>query len=463
MVYILIKKKLELKPSIDEIYFVFNNIEVKSTNNTLEITFITIIEDFYSLDEADRLIRADFLIILGILSFISQDHYDVADISEGYKMRINQTAIFPDNVTILKINNIDYSNHLVDLLKNINSAPQEEQNLFYSVLDRWRKAQYYLIKDHSEGLNLDPIRDVDEALLSFFHILELLVTLYENEQTDIATQYIGEFLLEFYDKTHLCKNRQIPNKVSEKKKLLKELLFDNHSISSKIFFMLKKQGLLEDRTEHFISEIVNARNSVAHGRSVYTKNLIWPLPAFFSIHDHDRGFVYDLYVLTARVLSIHWKSKFWEQEWQECLNMLIPSPYVIKEFIKNKEYIHISFSNFLDGTNNHIIPAHLLSMALYKKISIQDFELVMEPFIIDIIACDYNNFNPMIGDPMLYFILLADSQNQKISQHCQNQILRAKRDSSLVLTSNIKDYISIFQSKNLNPIWFHNLFLQKNN
>ena len=44
------------------------------------------------------------------------------------------------------------------------------------MLDRWRKAQGQLIESDEQGLY------EDEALLSFFHTLELLVSEYQKKQ-----------------------------------------------------------------------------------------------------------------------------------------------------------------------------------------------------------------------------------------------------------------------------------------
>ena len=168
------------------VQFSFANVLVETVDSSYEeyekeiqISIQEEVEIFDSAQESSRYSRPKLLVALGVLSFITGRHFSVYEItssrfsvSKPQENEIGEVKCFFDGS--------DYSNELEVICNNINDETYSKNTLLFSLLDRWRKAQYQLIESDEQGLF------EDESLLSFFHILELLVSEYQNEQKDEA-------------------------------------------------------------------------------------------------------------------------------------------------------------------------------------------------------------------------------------------------------------------------------------
>lgn len=457
--YVLVTKTLETDLNFDKLSFVFNNIKVeKIADNQIQLSLIAEVYRFSSNFDAAGFIRADLFMILGILSFITKQYYDVSNFKDVCVLNIDQYEEFKNTDVIYQKDSIDLTEQLTKLLKQLNSFFDKDKQLFNFLLDRWRKAIYYITAADDDGW--DPIRGIDEALLSFYHVLELLVTRYENEQKQKGLEQIKSFLEEFY-KNILYDSQGLQGKIQEKTKILKDTFSADYSIKSKIFFMLHQQGLLNDKVKYFIDEILSVRNVIAHGKLSYSPILVWPYPAFFPLQDDKKNLPCILSILTARMIDIDLKTDFWGEDWKECLSMIPISPVTVKKFIKDKKYEDLSYEDFKLGKEIGVRPSDILNAMLEKKIKIDAFEISIGKFIKDI-ANDYNNdedFNVSIGHPIFYFILLADAKDEELSSFCVEQLHEAKKPENI--GSFMENYFYDLESKKINVVKFKQILLKK--
>ena len=119
------------------------------------------IEQYQGPMEVNRYFRRENLVIQGIISFFTGVPLTVYH-SNSSSSGLNPID-FKKQDTRLVIKGTDYTNDLKVLLKKLN----EETELIITLLDRWRKAIYLKLESYDADLYYD------EAILSFFHILEL--------------------------------------------------------------------------------------------------------------------------------------------------------------------------------------------------------------------------------------------------------------------------------------------------
>ena len=159
-----------------DIYFRYKKSIVYSTNRRteiydgqnalkaqeIEIESVCHLESYDSLNEMALYNRSEILVILDIISFFTGVPFTTYN-------QISGDSSFVENIdlkqrqTLLIIEGIDYSEQLNRLLECI----ENEKGLIISLLDRWRKANF--LSQESCDANLYH----DEAILSYFHIIEL--------------------------------------------------------------------------------------------------------------------------------------------------------------------------------------------------------------------------------------------------------------------------------------------------
>ena len=145
----------------------------------------------------------------------------------------------------------------------MNKLKEYELNLIFSLLDRWRKA-HHLGNESKENFSYD-----DESTLSYFHVLELLGDIYAKQLKKDADEFIKEFTNSYNSNILSLTDTNLDNKNLETIKLLKNILNKDVSVYSKIIYLLKEFKLYSIETAFWIKNLIDSRNSVAHGRQVY--------------------------------------------------------------------------------------------------------------------------------------------------------------------------------------------------
>ena len=146
------------------------------------------LKDYEALSDAPIFTRSRYLSLLGILSFLTNELFDVFLSSSGSTSILGATGEELENLQAgkpnkLLIDNIDMTENLDELISNLRNLNKRDQNVVSSLLDRWRKARYMEI-DSVESFLYE-----DESTLAYFHILEILGDLYSEklvEKSDIA-------------------------------------------------------------------------------------------------------------------------------------------------------------------------------------------------------------------------------------------------------------------------------------
>lgn len=434
-----------------EIQFSFLNVTVKTERRdgpkdqrALNITIQGEAEVYDSVIESSRYSRPSLLVTLGVLSFMSGRAFTVYDVTNN-SAGFSEEFPLPENLAArFFLKNQDYSNALEAVCCSINNEKSHRNTLLFSLLDRWRKALGQLIDSEGQGL-LE-----DESLLSFFHVLELLAAEYNSAQQRDADEKIALFLEGLMVDTLKLSGPSLEQKIKEKTKIIKSLLLggDLMSITSKINYMLEMLGLLDERTKNLVKRLVDARNSIAHGRQVFRDRVIWPLPPFFMLHSDfiDLGGI--ISVLTARVIAKHYDLELWGGEWSEVLSTLSPPPHVIKKFIKNGVYKDIDAEHFCAGLTDQVTPASIIEAYINGYIDFFELEQSLGCHVESIMALE----SEVETDDKLYMrIILADAEDELVAGYCRQSI---KKDC--ISKSLLKDYLRRLEHYKVNPLWFRN-------
>jgi hypothetical protein len=419
----------------------------EGTKKELRISIFEKIEVFDSAHESTRYSRPKLLVVLGILSFVSKRNFSIYEITNSSSSALLDNERPISGEVKCFFDHVDYSKELEVICSNISDETYSKNTLLFSLLDRWRKAQHQLIESDGQGLF------EDECLLSFFHILELLVSEYQDKQKIEAQGKINIFLNDLMSTTFKYRGPSLDGKVNEKNKVLKDVLLsgDLMSVGSRINYMFEQLGLLDERVQYLLQELIEARNSIAHGRQVFRERLIWPLPPFFMLHANHFNLGYFIYVLTARSISCHYKLDLWKDEWDGIVNTLSPPMDVVKVFLKNKSYQGLSTDGFCKGYVDLVTPASIIDAYIKRKIKFVDVELAFSELAKAINPQDENVAG--IGEPLYIYIFLADSEDVELAKYCRESI-QSIYDNRSFFMSNIKDYLRFLEHYNIKFYWF---------
>lgn len=447
--------EIELNSQDTFIEFSFEKTIVRTINteeeNKLVILIEENVEEFDANFESRRYGRPKVLIVLGVMSFITGNNYSIYEVSSGTSFKGEHAEAISTGLERNKpfkfiVGESNHTESIKKICKIINKEFSTKNTLFFSLLDRWRKAQYQVQESDGKGLY------EDESLLSFFHVLELLVTEYEETQKSIADEKLSNFLEDIFENIFKYQGHNLNTNIEQQKKMLKKVLISTEliSINNRLKFMLDQQGLLDDRVRYLIQELISARNSIAHGRQVYREKLMWPLPPFFTLHDHHLELNDCIEVLTARSVSIHYNLPLWKNEWEELLKYLSPSKDIIKSFLSNEIYSGLSIEAFQKGDINFVTPNSIINLYIKSKVKYSDFEKCFTKYL-NVVNIETNNTE----DIFYISIIIADSPNEELSLKCQKNIQNIYANK-LYFQPNIKDYLRYIEYQGIEVNWFRN-------
>lgn len=438
--------------------FSFSGVHVSSNPKNLIIHILTSIEDFDSSSESARYSRPKLLITLGILSFFTGKNYSVYQVESSSSSKLIEESFInnKDRGFSFITENHDHSEDIKKVCDKIDSEALQKNTLLFSLLDRWRKAQYQNKESDGQGLF------EDESLLSYFHVLELLVSEYQEIQKKEAEDKFSTFLESLLESTYKFRGVALQNKTQEKFKKLKDIFLssDMLTIGSKINYMLASLGMLNYKVQYVVEELIQARNAIAHGRQVFKDKLIWPLPPFFMLHQHHLDLVSIVEILSARTIAQHYGLSVWADEWDSVLEYLPPPVDTVKNFIKENKFIGLSLDQYFSGIVDDVTPYNIFGCYLKSKIRFEEMETCLSDLIEAVEVTEENS------EEILYIsIILADSKSEKINAKCRffiNHINSNKMYNSL----NIKDYLRFLEYNNVKPKYFrewieNSLYLNK--
>lgn len=351
-----------------------NNHSEKKDSPHLAIVIQNQLELFESVTDGMAYSRPRLLIAFGVLSYFTQqiftpfETYPSSSFVGEFDKECKNKFTYEETDLIEEYN----------LFKTkVNSHKDKE--FIYSLLDRWRKG-LYMETESEDNMIYD-----DETLLSYFHILELLTTKYEDKQKKELKSKIKDFSKSTFEDSFLFEGHHLKQEINAKSKIIEGLLLPELSVSSKIFYMFKEQGILTYRLKSFITNFVKDRNSVAHGRQVYQDRVIFPVPPFFPLIK-NRDYPEEFYrILTGKAISNFIGINLYSQEWDEISQVIIPTFDELRLFQTEKKFEKLTNQDFCEGKENDITPFVVSHYLISKKLKVKEALKILTPFI--------NNYN----------------------------------------------------------------------
>lgn len=333
--YIPLNKKIKLFFNFDncivETVDNSDNYETKSEYGFLVISIILELKSYESLIDAAAFSRPKYLNILGIVSFLIDEPINVFNSSSSQSLKSEKQNLVFEKTEKFIYEDIDKIELLNELICRLNKLKKYELSLIFSLLDRWRKA-YHLENESEENFLYD-----DESTLSYFHVLELLGDIYAKQLKNNSDEFIKSFSNSYNSNILFLTDKILDSKNSETIKLLKSILNKDISVYSKIIYLLKEFNLYSIETEFWIKNLVDSRNSVAHGRRVYHGKAIYPIKPFYPLITNELYSLRFLRIFIAKVICSHLKIALFDEKWDRIKDLFITDDSTTKQFIKGSK------------------------------------------------------------------------------------------------------------------------------
>ncbi|MFA0087587.1 hypothetical protein [Vibrio sp. 10N.261.51.F12] len=408
------------------------------TSSQLKVTIEYDSKAYEALSDAPIFTRSSYLSILGITSFIVDEPFDVFGPSSRKMVVADDWELSVDN-NFFK-GGIDYSSNLQELLDKLDSLRQHDKELMFSLLDRWRKARF-LEKDTEESLLYN-----DEATLSYFHVLELLGDLSSKKLLNESKVLMESFCQKYNEEILSLSGVALDSETSAKAKLMSSVLDKDISVFAKISYSLKRYNLFDEKTSYWTKILIEARNSVAHGRRVFYDKAIYPVQPFFPLASNDMYPLEFLRIFTAKVISSHFEISLYDNEWVHVHEHLNYGEQATKIVLNAGQF---EDPNQMSDLSSSIVFGGLNELILSKKIKVATcIDLYTFYLNSDI---EFNQF--MLSNVCALLVLLESTQEQSLIDTITNAIslMNANEDTSHVKFRDLIYYLDFhgFQTENL--------------
>jgi len=411
----------------------------KGTDKYLVLEAWSEIEKFDSLNEGVLNLRPELLVVLGILTFVTGELFTV------YGFHSSRSYVIQTIPEVKGKNKLIFDGEDKDLAINqvlgfLAGSTRIKKELVFSMLDRYRKA-HFMVRESEDNYLYN-----DESFLAFFHIFELLATQFSDGLKLSVKSSIRDFVSDLLTEVYLFDETKIANERIAKQKLI-EQIFAEIPVSVKICTMFKHLNIFDGKSRQIIEDYVKLRNDIAHGRSVFNKQMLWPLPPFFPQVKDIADETGTISLLAARTIDAYLGSDLYKGSWETHVLHYPPILDDVKEFIRIKSFTGLSVGQFRNGKKKGIAPWVLTYYLLHKKLSIRHYEEALTVFMLAI---------PITKKNMLEFldvsILLSDSKNEELNQKCRSIIVNAfsKRLPEL----RARDYYKEFKYCDVDLEWF---------
>ncbi len=358
----IVKKGIQLSFSIDNCTVTTETqVEGNLKSTRFKISIICQLKDYQSISDSAIFVRAKYLSVLGLISFLIDEPLDVFGNEVCHKMVDVPTKSHSNFIYIKGRHN--YSNVLSNLLNKITNSTTHEKKFIFSLLDRWRKARY-LEEETKNNLLFD-----DETTLSYFHVLELLGDNLSKEIKNHSAILIEEFLRKYNQNILSTPLSVSENDINSQIKLVSSILDKNITVYAKISHLLKKYKVFDERTSYWIKHLIDARNSVAHGRRVYCSKAIFPVRPFFSLISTDLYPLFFLRILSAKIIANYLGIKLFDKVWKKVHKELNYGEVATRDLLLPQNFAQ---SNSLSAKHKSIIYGGLNQLILNKKMKISE-------------------------------------------------------------------------------------------
>jgi hypothetical protein len=401
-----------------KIYFSFNGITVESISRD-KSTVIAVrgelnIDPIYSQVKTSRLMRPWLLVIQGIISLFLECPITIYDITESGSSFVVKNGIDNPPKTIFQTEMNDYSKDLEKVLFKINDS--KYKNLSISLLDRWRKN----LNLENEDLESNLYRD--EALLGLFQILELLSNSREDELKKIAESKIKSSLKE-YASLMLTRNDELDNYVNDNYKIVSTALgAKSPNFSTKIKYLLSKNGIDSENDMYFVESVIKLRNAIAHGRFLFQPIFRWPLTPFFNISQNVSEFDV-LRSLVKRLIGNFFEISTWNSDYTEVSKALLKPPIkTIQKFMKEPEtFKQVTFDTLESSIGNETgitwANIYLSYIENPKKLNLDDLANSLKRYFFNLKKTEDN-----IDDIFVTSVIFMECSNDEVVAECYRKI-----------------------------------------
>lgn len=288
---------------------------LESKTNQLRVTVFYDSKNYESLSDAPIHTRSSYLSILGLISYLVDEPISVFSSSTRFGAGVSKDDYSIEKNLVIEGN--DLTSKLEELLKNVESSQQHDKELIFSLLDRWRKARFLELESEENYLYND------ETTLSYFHVLELVANLYSKEVKNKSKSLIENFCIRFNEEIlSISERNALESETKGKIKLLTSILDKEISVYAKISYFLKKYDLFDQRIATWVKGLIDARNSVAHGRRAFSGKAIFPVQPFFPLIPVEIYPLQFLRILSAKVIAAHLGLSLYNDEWLKVHELL---------------------------------------------------------------------------------------------------------------------------------------------
>lgn len=406
----------------------------------IEIVSTYFVEDYDSVHEGARYCRSEILVVLDIISFFTGIPFTVYH-KQSSSCRIEEIG-YPDKPMTLVIEGKSYTDQLAKLLEKI----ETEQELVISLLDRWRKANY--LREESCDANLYH----DEAILSYFHIIELFAEGNNNILKNNLKEEINSSLYEYYHKNFFFNENQIDSKINSVREVIYQVLIGKElSLSYKVKCFLKNYNLLNPNVSYFIDSVIKSRNAIAHGRITYQEKLIWPLPPFFCLARDSYDVLEFLQFLTGRMISCYIGIECWSEEWEEAKMFLLPPESILSLFLNDKsQFEDINTESLCIGNLQNITWMTIFNHYIRnpRKFNIRRLADSMKEYFMDTEITEENG-----ADLFDISVILCDCHDDCIKEKAISNVEKIIKEGWFAW-SNFKDLYRYLDYYGVTPTWY---------
>lgn len=405
--------------------------------------------------EVARYARPLNLILQGVLSFFSGAPVTVYDFHCGTRKKGTERRLSGGmSVSRFEMGGRDLKGDAEDLLTRL----QSETNGFSilaSVLDRWRRGCYLaqMAEEENEDGG-DSLVSAEEIFLHYFHVIELLSNESLNKAEDAVKTRVRSFLSEFYADEVMLVGNALTQKVADRFAVLYPMLSEDMSATTKALRILSGDDAAEPRVRAFVGELVKVRNAIAHGRAVFRPKVMWPLPAFFPLHEKTECLLPSLRIFAAHLIAGYCGVRTWNAEWNEVKAAIPATPEEIRKLHASGSLARLSPQALITGNQHCVTLVGLVEQYFDRQIDFPLFENITEECLLSV------RLSEEISTQMLYVAaILADSSKEKISQRAKAVVKKivAKRWEP---NSNLKDLFRYAEYKDRPLRWYRDWFAE---
>lgn len=429
---------LKLSFSFDRSYVIYGemNNHDKNLNYKGFMVFIKNQNHCTNAIEAFKYNRSQYLIILGIISFITGYSVHTTSETDTLYAPINFPEDKQGNKLIL--GDKDYTKDLNTLLSKI----QAKNSLLPTILDKLRRASHHI--ESSYGT----LMYIDDALLCLVQALEILFNEYDDKMKSIVKLQINNFLKSFFTTTLFYKTDRGGLIKESEKNILKFLYNGKVGLEAKIKFMLNCHRMLDENISYFIDNIVKARNKIAHGNKLNADN-IYTYSNFFSSSDYTLKDTMILMELVYCLISKHYGLTRWNNQ-IKFVQSDVPLSYDTFNCILTGQLDieDVDGKIIISETDYHI----KWSTVIFYYTRLKDYdrkkiEKVFKKFLLN------NVFDPQNCKEIFYLsLVLSEAYDLEIREKARGNIkLAIEHDCNLIYTYDSSIYI---KPNDLKYEWF---------